>query len=87
VRIVRTRSSRDLSITALCAYTAGLGLWLVYGILLAAPPIVIWNAVSFAIYLAIVTAKLVHDGPLGRAGAPPHPEERPNIARLSDPRG
>lgn len=60
VRIVRTGRSADLSAAALASFTVGITLWLVYGIAIGELPVVLWNAVSLAIYLALGAVKLTH---------------------------
>jgi MtN3 and saliva related transmembrane protein len=45
------------------AFTAGVSLWLVYGILLSAWPIIIANAITVSLALAILVMKLrYHEG-------------------------
>jgi len=54
----RTRDVRGISLGMYTLFTAGVALWLVYGLLLAAWPIVLANAVTLALALAILVMKL-----------------------------
>jgi len=54
----RTRDVRGISLGMYALFTAGVALWLVYGLLLAAWPIVLANAVTLALALAILVMKL-----------------------------
>ncbi|MGA2507277.1 MAG: SemiSWEET transporter [Chitinispirillaceae bacterium] len=49
IRTVKTRSSRDLSIGMVCFFMAGIILWLIYGIMARAWPVIIANAVTLAL--------------------------------------
>ena len=57
-QIWRSRSARDISLHTFSAFTLGVGLWLVFGILRAEWPIVLWNAVTFLIAAAILAMKV-----------------------------
>ena len=52
----RSRSSADLSLGMYGLFTAGIALWLIYGILTDDLPIIVANVVT----LALVSAILVH---------------------------
>lgn len=54
----RTRDVSGISLAMYSAFTFGIALWLVYGALLQAWPIVIANAVTLALAAAILTMKL-----------------------------
>jgi len=54
----RTRDVRGISLGMYGAFTVGVGLWLAYGLLLGAWPIVAANAVTLALALAILLMKL-----------------------------
>ena len=60
LRAWRTRSTGDLSLPAYLAYVAGIALWLVYGAVLRDPPLIIANAISLMLGLAILGLKLRH---------------------------
>ena len=54
---IRKQGGRDLSYGMLGVYLLGLTLWLVYGILLHAPAIIVANAASMALVLAAIVMK------------------------------
>lgn len=58
LRIIRSRSAKDISLTAQCAFTAGVFLWLVYGVALERPALIAANAVTFGLAAAILFLKL-----------------------------
>lgn len=53
----RSKSCDDLSWGMLLTFSGGVVLWLVYGIRLRAMPIIVANAVTLALLLAIMTLK------------------------------
>lgn len=53
----RTRRCDDLSLGMLLAFGAGVLLWLIYGLVLSASPIIVANAVTLALILALVFLK------------------------------
>lgn len=54
----RTRDVSAISLGMYCAFASGIALWLAYGLLLQAWPIVVANAVTLALALAILAMKL-----------------------------
>jgi MtN3 and saliva related transmembrane protein len=58
----RTRDVRGISLSMYAMFTSGVALWLVYGLLLAAWPIVVANAVTLTLALAILVMKLRYGG-------------------------
>ena len=64
----RTRDVRGISLGMYSAFTVGVGLWLLYGVLLRAWPIVLANAVTLALASVILTMKLLYGGRPGGAG-------------------
>ena len=61
---LKTRDVSGISLVMYSAFTAGVALWLVYGLLLGSWPIVIANVITVMLALAIVAMKLV----FGRGG-------------------
>jgi MtN3 and saliva related transmembrane protein len=53
-----TRDVRGISLGMYSAFTFGVALWLVYGLLLGAWPIVVANAVTLALAAGILVMKL-----------------------------
>ena len=58
VRSWRTRSTRDLSLVWLVAFSTGVALWLVYGILLREPPIIAANATTLGLSGVLVWIRI-----------------------------
>ena len=54
----RTRDVSGISLVMYSAFTAGVALWLVYGLLLGAWPIVIANIVTLSLASSILVMKL-----------------------------
>ena len=61
VKIIRTQSARDVSLVTYCMALAGTLMWGAYGWLRDLPSVVLWNAVGFALFIAIIALKLRHD--------------------------
>jgi len=57
-RIWRTRSARDLSLPMYLIFTAGVALWLLYGVLLGALPIIVCNGVTLVLAGTVLAMKL-----------------------------
>lgn len=64
----RTRDVSGISLGMYSAFTTGVALWLAYGLLRQAWPVVAANAVTLVLALAILIMKLR----FGRAGQPQH---------------
>jgi MtN3 and saliva related transmembrane protein len=58
LQIWTTKSAKDISLKMFVAFCTGVALWLAYGILQAEIPIIIWNAVTLLLALAIVVMKI-----------------------------
>jgi MtN3 and saliva related transmembrane protein len=61
VRVWRLRSARDISLLMFLVFSFGVFLWLIYGISIHSIPIMLANAVTLALSLAILTLKLRFD--------------------------
>jgi MtN3 and saliva related transmembrane protein len=59
-KIYRSKSTKDISLGMFVVFCVGLALWVVYGIFLDELAIVVWNAVSLVLGLAIVTMKIAY---------------------------
>lgn len=57
-QIWRTRSARDVSLPMYITFTCGVALWLIYGILLMAWPIIIANVVTICLAFAVIVMKI-----------------------------
>jgi MtN3 and saliva related transmembrane protein len=56
----KTRDVSGVSLSMYSVFTVGVALWLVYGLLLSAWPIVVANAITLLLALAILGMKLVY---------------------------
>ena len=56
----RTRDLSGISLGMYSLFTAGVGLWLVYGLIIEKWPLILANAMTFALALSILMLKLLH---------------------------
>jgi len=61
VKGYRSGRMEDVSLVMPAVLMVGMGLWLVYGIILNELPIILWNAVSIALNAVIMFLKLRSD--------------------------
>lgn len=57
-KIIRTRSTKDISLTMYMVLEIGTLLWLIYGILIMQWPIIIANAISLSLISTILMLKI-----------------------------
>ena len=62
-KIYRTKSGKDISARMFSLFSAGIVLWLVYGILLQSVPLILSNAVTLVLSLTIIGLKLHYREP------------------------
>lgn len=60
IQVIKTKSTRDISLVMYVVFTAGVAFWLTYGILLGAVPIIIGNVVTLFLALIVLVMKLKH---------------------------
>ncbi|WP_246728372.1 SemiSWEET transporter [Microvirga terricola] len=58
LRTLRTKDTKSLSLVTQSSLTLGVGLWLIYGILLGNLPLILANAVTFVLVVLILAMKL-----------------------------
>jgi|MGYP002629314555 MtN3 and saliva related transmembrane protein len=58
VKIWKTKSANDFSLMMLLIWCTGISCWLVYGVLLNAVPIILWNISTLLLAIAILVMKL-----------------------------
>ena len=63
VHTFRTKDVRGISLGMYSAFTFGVGMWLIYGLLLSAWPIVVANAITLSLAATILTMKLRYHAP------------------------
>ena len=56
----RTRDLSGISLGMYSLFTGGVGLWLVYGLIIEKWPLILANAMTFALALSILLLKLRH---------------------------
>ena len=67
VKTYKTRSVVDISLRMYLLLSGGIGLWLVYGLLIGSVSVIAANSVSFCLSACILAMKLAY----GRAGSQP----------------
>ena len=60
LRSWRTRDLSGISLGMYSLFTVGVGLWLIYGLIIEKWPLIIANALTFALALSILLLKLRH---------------------------
>lgn len=58
IKVYKSKSAKDISFRSFFLFVLGVIGWLIYGILLKAPPIIICNALTLVIALCILALKL-----------------------------
>lgn len=58
LKTIKSKDTKALSLLTQSAFTAGVGLWLVYGILIGNAPIIFANAITFVLVATILALKL-----------------------------
>jgi len=58
LKIIRTRETAAISLTATLIFAAGIALWLAYGLVLMNGPLIGANAITLALILTIIGLKL-----------------------------
>jgi MtN3 and saliva related transmembrane protein len=59
----RTRDLSGISVGMYSLFTAGVGLWLIYGLIIEKWPLILANALTFALALSILVLKLRTQSP------------------------
>lgn len=62
MKTMRSRSTRDISTAMWSLFSAGVTLWLVYGLLLDAWPIIVANALTLGMAVIVLTITLRNKG-------------------------
>jgi MtN3 and saliva related transmembrane protein len=58
IRVWQLRSAREISLMMFLVFSLGVFLWLVYGVLIHSLPVILANAVTLALSLAILALKV-----------------------------
>lgn len=57
-KVWRTRSAKDVSLGMYSLFTLGVAMWLVYGILIGAWPVILANAITLVLAGAVLVMKI-----------------------------
>ena len=60
VRVWRTRSTHDISLLMFCIFSVGVVCWLAYGVALGSWPIILANAITLVLSLAVLWFKIIY---------------------------
>ncbi len=60
VKTLRSRSTRDISLTMFASFTVGVALWLIYGAMIDSLPVIAANAVTLVMAGTILAVKLAN---------------------------
>ncbi len=58
IKIIRSKHARDISLCMYIVLTAGIFLWIVYGVFLEALPVVVANVIAFSLCLFVIFMKI-----------------------------
>ncbi|HUY80203.1 MAG TPA: SemiSWEET transporter [Acidobacteriaceae bacterium] len=61
VRVYRLKSARDISLVMFLVFSIGESLWLLYGLFIHSMPVILANAITLGLALAILCLKLQYD--------------------------
>lgn len=65
IKIIRTRSTKDISLYMYIVLTTGTLCWLIYGILLAEAPLILANVIGFSLTFTILFLKIKYNSSNG----------------------
>jgi MtN3 and saliva related transmembrane protein len=68
IRVYRLKSAHEISLTMFLVYSFGVFLWMLYGLFIRSFPVIVANALSLVLSLAILTLKIRYDR-LGRTAS------------------
>lgn len=60
IKILRTRDTKSISVIMYAMLSVGSALWVVYGLLLVSPALIIGNIITFLLTTAILALKIRH---------------------------
>ena len=60
VQVIRTRETKAISLWMYIMFTAGVAFWLLYGITLGSPPMIIANSITLPLAATILIIKAIH---------------------------
>lgn len=60
VQVLKTRSTKDVSLGMYSLFTLGVALWFVYGLMIQAWPVIVANAITLLLAGAVLVMKLIY---------------------------
>lgn len=63
IKIYRDKSAKSLSLKTFYIFTLGVVFWLMYGISLLSPPMIVANSITVSLCVAILAMKYRYDKP------------------------
>lgn len=60
IKTIKSKQTKDLSFGMYLAFTAGVFLWLIYGILIGDAPVIIANSITFILTITILILKIIY---------------------------
>jgi MtN3 and saliva related transmembrane protein len=61
IKVLRSRDARSISLLTQTTFVIGCTLWLIYGVLIGSPSIILFNAITIALNVLIILLKLRFD--------------------------
>lgn len=61
VRVLRVRSAREISLSMFLIFSAGVSLWLVYGVFIHSWPVIASNGLTLVLAVSILLLKVRYD--------------------------
>ena len=59
IKVLKSRSTKDISLAMYIIFNSGLALWAVYGVLINSLPIIIANVLTLILAISILILKLI----------------------------
>ena len=59
LKSLKTKKTRDISLTMYIILTIGIILWFIYGIIIKSAPIIIANSITFLLTMVILVSKIL----------------------------
>ncbi len=60
IKTIKSKQTKDLSFGMYLAFTTGVFLWLIYGILIGDAPVIIANSITFILTITILVLKIIY---------------------------
>jgi len=60
IKTIKTKETKDISMATYIILISGMLLWIVYGVLIDAPPVILANAFSLLLALIVLIFKIKH---------------------------